>query len=170
MLVFEILEDEYGQMNEQALENIRFIKNELHAKIAIDDYHDEGEASMGNISADILWILDEEKLLPDFIKIDGKTVRWILDNTINVRYIAHLRELIQQYSLQNTEFIFEWVQNTEEALKIEKLFQIYKNNASTQKITEWVKFSYQWEKLKEYHFGTRYLTAEIIKNQNKQYA
>lgn len=80
------------------------------------------------MSVDILQTLQDHKIMPNYIKIDGKFVVSILDNTINPQHLRHIKELIAQLSIEENapHFIFEWIQNTDEAIRIQSILQSHK--------------------------------------------
>lgn len=157
-LIFEIVEEPYGVLTKQVMENISFIQKELWCKIAIDDlYFDNADK---NMSVDILQTLQDHKITPNYIKIDGKFVVSILDNTINPQHLRHIKELIAQLSIEENapQFIFEWIQSTEDAIKICSLLQSYKKENGS--YVETGKFLFQWRNLKAWSFWTRNTVKE----------
>lgn len=154
-LIFEIVEDTYGIMNKRVIENIRFIQERLWSKIAIDDlYYDNSDK---NMSVDIMQILFDSDIMPDYIKMDGKLVESVLDDSIQPQHLRHIKELIAQLSIQEhaPTFIFEWIKSTDDALKIESILQSYKKDGANKRLGLG-KFLFQWRSIKEWKFWTWY--------------
>ena len=143
-LIFEILEDGYGALSDRAIENIIFLQKSGFS-IAIDDlYLDEIQEGM---SKEILEIFIEKEICPNFIKIDGRHIQKICSINTNSDIktneetkilIHHLREVIWQFSLFNEPpiFIAKWIQNTDEAKKIQELLA-----------TKKIEFFFQWRNI-----------------------
>ena len=79
------------------------------------------------MSKEILEVLIECKIHPEYIKIDGCHIEGILNSELTYVQMAHLREVIGYFSLQSKKpiFIAEWIQDTEHAQKVLDMFGIY---------------------------------------------
>jgi len=79
------------------------------------------------MSKEILEVLIECKIHPEYIKIDGRHVEGIRNSELTYVQMEHLRELIGYFSLQSKKpiFIAEWIQDTEHALEFMDIFGFY---------------------------------------------
>lgn len=68
-LVFEVLEERYGAINNQFIKNIKYLKEHGYA-IAVDDLHVDDDTD--GMSKEILETFIEMGISPDYIKLDGK--------------------------------------------------------------------------------------------------
>lgn len=140
-LIFEILEEKYGVINNQVIDNIRFLQSSGFS-IAIDDlYVWENPKWM---SKEILEVLIECGIHPDYIKIDGRHIEAIREWTLSYSQMAHLREVIGYFSLLQDKpiFIAEWIQDTEHAIKVMEMIWMYG-----------VEFLFQGRNIREWNFG-----------------
>lgn len=146
-LVFEILEVRYGTLNKKALQNIRFLQ-ESGFSIAIDDLcvcGDKDKMSLG-----IFDILNEEWIIPDYIKIEGHYCEAILDGTIPDDHLHYLREIVWHCSLfpRKPIFILEWIQDTDHAIQVKRALSMIDETRSYD-----VEFLYQGRNIKHWSFG-----------------
>lgn len=139
-LIFEILETKYWTLNNKALENLRMLQK-LWFAIAIDDLCICGQASI--MSLELFEILLEEKILPEYIKIEGIYSEEILEGTLSEYHLHYLREIIWLISLlpKKPIVIFEWIQDTHHALLIENVLWF-----------DGVQFLYQWRNIQYWSF------------------
>lgn len=88
------------------------------------------------MSVDIMQILFDSDIMPDYIKMDGKLVESVLDDSIQPQHLRHIKELIAQLSIQEhaPTFIFEWIKSTDDALKIESILQSYKKDGANKRL------------------------------------
>lgn len=142
-LIFEILEERYGVINNRVLDNIRFLQSSGFS-IAIDDLNVWDNPKW--MSKEILEVLIECKIHPEYIKIDGRHVEGIRNSELTYVQMAHLREVIGYFSLQSKKpiFIAEWIQDTEHALEFMDLFGLYD-----------VEFLFQGRNIREWNFGKK---------------
>ncbi|MBX9809449.1 hypothetical protein K2X92_03620 [Candidatus Gracilibacteria bacterium] len=142
-IIFEILEDRYGYLDDLVIANIRFLQESGYS-IAVDDLSiDDGNPGM---SLENLETLHAKKIFPEYIKIDGKHIEDIRNGSFPESKIKHLREVIGVFSvLQNPPiFIAEWIQDTEHALLI-------RNTLATSK----AEFLYQGRNIQNGKFGLK---------------
>lgn len=139
-IIFEILEDRYGYMDDLVIANIRFLQESWYS-IAVDDLSID-DSSPG-MSLENLETLHAKKIFPEYIKIDGKHIEDIRNGNFPESKIKHLREVIWVFSvLQNPPiFIAEWIQDTEHALLIKKTLG-----------TSRAEFLYQWRNIQNWKF------------------
>ena len=139
-IIFEILEDRYGYMDDLVIANIRFLQESWYS-IAIDDL--SVDESNNWMSLENLETLYAKKIFPEYIKIDGNHIEWIRNGSFPESKIKHLREVIWVFSvLQNPPiFIAEWVQDTDHALLIKKTLG-----------TSRAEFLYQWRNIQNWKF------------------
>jgi EAL domain-containing protein (putative c-di-GMP-specific phosphodiesterase class I) len=124
LLVFEILEEKYGVLNSQVLDNLKWLKKQWF-QIAIDDLY-VSKNNPDGLSHEILDILIEEGIQIDYIKIDGRHAERIHNNTIQSCELQKLQKLIcQGFSSQSgfvyrPQYIIEWIQNRAHARMIQE--------------------------------------------------
>lgn len=140
-LIFEILEERYGVINNRVLNNIRFLQ-ESGFSIAIDDLNVSEESKW--MSKEILEVLIECGITPDYIKIDGSHIDDIRDSKITYSQLAHLREVIGYFSLlpKKPIFIAEWIQDTAHAQQVLDIFWMFN-----------VEFLFQGRNIQSWNFG-----------------
>ncbi|MBP9778989.1 EAL domain-containing protein [Candidatus Gracilibacteria bacterium] len=140
-LIFEILETKYGALNCKALDNLRLLQN-LGFAIVIDDLCICGQVNL--VSLELFEILLEEKILPEYIKIEGIYAEEIREGTLSEYHLHYLREIIGLISLlpKKPIVIFEWIQDTHHAVLIEKVLGL-----------DGVQFLYQGRSIKHGSFG-----------------
>lgn len=92
-LVFEILEERYGALNNMAIANLSWLKSRGFS-IAIDDL-DISEESRG-MSLEILDTLIDEQIGIDIVKIDGTHAEAIRTGNMKPNDIHKLRQLVSQ--------------------------------------------------------------------------
>ena len=146
-LVFEILEVKYGTLNKKAIQNIRFLQ-ESGFSIAIDDLCVCG--SKDKMSLGIFDILNEEWIIPDYLKIEGHYCEAILDGTIPDDHLHYLREIVWHCSLfpRKPIFILEWIQDTDHAIQVKRALSMIDETRSYD-----VEFLYQGRNIKHWSFG-----------------
>jgi EAL domain-containing protein (putative c-di-GMP-specific phosphodiesterase class I) len=120
-IIFEILEEKYGVVNEIFIKNIYTLQN-TGFSIAIDDLY---VSKMDQwMSLEILDNLLEFGIYPDYIKLDGKHSMAIQDGSISNIELDRIKTLIWQFALvKPTIVVIEWIQDMEHAEKINAVFQ-----------------------------------------------
>ncbi len=148
-LIFEILEDDYSTLGDRVIDNILLLQKSGFS-VAIDDLCLSDNHN--GMSKEILEIFIEREICPDIIKLDGRLIQKIssIDTNTDIkstkeikRLIRHLKEIIWFFSLlpKPPIYIAEWIQDTDEARKIQDLLNI--NNEE---------LFFQWRNIQSWNF------------------
>lgn len=142
-IIFEILEEKYGIINDTFIQNIRILQ-EAWFRIAIDDLCISEKSDW--LSIEILDSLLEAGIYPNYIKLDGKHSLSILDNSIDFSELRKIIILIWQLAaIRPTTLIVEWIQDLDHARKINELFLGIK----------WLDLVFQGRNINQSNFGKK---------------
>jgi EAL domain-containing protein (putative c-di-GMP-specific phosphodiesterase class I) len=131
-IIIEILEDNYWELNQTTLNNIKELKK-MWFRFSIDDLTFYEKEDDNNISLSILITLLENDIIPDFVKIDGPFLQKILNNEINEKWVKMFKNILDKLKTFWIQIVWEWIQD-------EKEWEIAKNL--------WIDL-FQWRELED---------------------
>lgn len=154
-IIFELLEERYGMIDEKFIKHVRFIQENWFS-IAIDDLYVSEQNKW--MSIEILDELLEAEVYPDYIKLDGKHSMAIRDGSISKSELGKIGSLIWQFAYKKSiTVVAEWIQDMPHAKQIQDFFDAIKKNDTSHTMRD-INIVFQWIKIKEGIFGEKYQT------------
>lgn len=152
-IIFELLEEKYGLIDEKFIKHVRMIQENWFS-IAIDDLYVSEQNKWMSIE-----ILDEllgVDVYPDYIKLDGKHSMAIRDGSITQSELAKIGSLIWQFAYKKPiTVVAEWIQDMAHAKQIQDFFYTIRKNDISHTMNE-ITIIFQGREIKAGVFGEKY--------------